>query len=38
MLDELAAGMNPQETDELFTNQKWLRGRHPCAIILIDTI
>ena len=36
MLDEPAAGMNPEETDELFGNLTWLRERHPCAILLID--
>ena len=36
MLDEPAAGMNPQETAELFGNLTWLRERHPCAILLID--
>tara|TARA_R110002020_G_scaffold176756_3_gene369188 strand:- start:4290 stop:5003 length:714 start_codon:yes stop_codon:yes gene_type:complete len=36
MLDEPAAGMNIEETQELFENLKWLRDRHPCAIILID--
>ena len=36
MLDEPAAGMNPEETDELFGNLTWLRGQHPCAIILIE--
>lgn len=36
MLDEPAAGMNPEETTELFRNLTWLRERHPCAIILID--
>ena len=36
MLDEPAAGMNPEETDRLFENLTWLRERHPCAIILID--
>lgn len=36
MLDEPAAGMNEEETEELLQNLLWLRGRHPCAIILID--
>ena len=36
MLDEPAAGMNPEETEELFGNLTWLRERHPCAILLID--
>lgn len=36
MLDEPAAGMNPEETDRLFENLTWLRKRHPCAIVLID--
>lgn len=36
MLDEPAAGMNAEETDQLFENLTWLRGRHPCAIILIE--
>jgi branched-chain amino acid transport system ATP-binding protein len=36
MLDEPAAGMNPEETDALFRNITWLRNRHPCAILLID--
>ncbi len=36
MLDEPAAGMNPEETDALFENLKWLRARHPCAIVLIE--
>jgi branched-chain amino acid transport system ATP-binding protein len=36
MLDEPAAGMNAEETGELFENIKWLRERHPCAIILIE--
>jgi branched-chain amino acid transport system ATP-binding protein len=36
MLDEPAAGMNPEETDQLFENLTWLRQRHPCAIILIE--
>ena len=36
MLDEPAAGMNPEETDELFKNLTWLREQHPCAIVLID--
>lgn len=36
MLDEPAAGMNPEETDRLFENITWLRERHPCAIVLID--
>ncbi|WP_299349162.1 ABC transporter ATP-binding protein [uncultured Maritalea sp.] len=36
MLDEPAAGMNPEETNELFENLTWLRNRHPCAIVLIE--
>ena len=36
MLDEPAAGMNTEETEELFANLSWLRERHPCAILLID--
>ena len=36
MLDEPAAGMNPEETDQLFNNLTWLRNQHPCAIILIE--
>ncbi|MBL4767914.1 MAG: ABC transporter ATP-binding protein [Rhodobacteraceae bacterium] len=36
MLDEPAAGMNSDETDELFDNIKWIRERHPCAIVLIE--
>ncbi|MDU8944184.1 ABC transporter ATP-binding protein [Ovoidimarina sediminis] len=36
LLDEPAAGMNPEETEELFRNLLWLRERHPCAILLID--
>ncbi|EAR51164.1 branched-chain amino acid ABC transporter, ATP-binding protein [Oceanicola granulosus HTCC2516] len=36
MLDEPAAGMNAEETEELFENLEWLRARHACAIILID--
>ena len=36
MLDEPAAGMNPEETEALFRNLVWLRDRHPCAIVLID--
>ncbi len=36
MLDEPAAGMNPEETDALFENLTWLRQRHPCSIILIE--
>ena len=36
MLDEPAAGMNAEETEELFGNLLWLRERHPCAILLID--
>lgn len=36
MLDEPAAGMNPQETQELFVNLTWMRERHPCSIILIE--
>lgn len=36
MLDEPAAGMNPDETDQLFKNLTWLRERHTCAIILIE--
>ena len=36
MLDEPAAGMNPEETDDLFHNLMWLRERHPCAIVLIE--
>jgi len=36
MLDEPAAGMNAEETEELFANLVWLRDRHPCAVILID--
>lgn len=36
MLDEPAAGMNAEETEELFENLLWLRERHPCAILLID--
>jgi branched-chain amino acid transport system ATP-binding protein len=36
MLDEPAAGMNAEETDQLFDNLTWLRERHPCAIILIE--
>ncbi|MBC7284528.1 ABC transporter ATP-binding protein [Hoeflea sp.] len=36
MLDEPAAGMNPEETDRLFDNLTWLRERHPCAIVLIE--
>jgi len=36
MLDEPAAGMNPEETDKLFANLMWLRERHPCSIVLIE--
>ena len=36
MLDEPAAGMNPEETNALFANLTWLRQRHPCAIVLIE--
>ncbi len=36
MLDEPAAGMNPEETERLFANLTWLLERHPCAIILIE--
>jgi branched-chain amino acid transport system ATP-binding protein len=36
MLDEPAAGMNPEETERLFANLTWLQQRHPCAIILIE--
>jgi branched-chain amino acid transport system ATP-binding protein len=36
MLDEPAAGMNPDETNALFENLTWLRDRHPCAIVLIE--
>lgn len=36
MLDEPAAGMNPEETEALFGNLVWLREQHPCAILLID--
>lgn len=36
MLDEPAAGMNNEETEELFSNLLWLRNRHPCSIILIE--
>lgn len=36
MLDEPAAGMNAEETDQLFDNIKWIRQRHPCAIVLIE--
>jgi len=36
MLDEPAAGMNADETDELFDNIKWIRQRQPCAIVLIE--
>ena len=36
LLDEPAAGMNTEETEELFRNLLWLRERHPCAILLID--
>jgi branched-chain amino acid transport system ATP-binding protein len=36
MLDEPAAGMNAEETEELFANLSWLRERHPCSILLID--
>jgi branched-chain amino acid transport system ATP-binding protein len=36
MLDEPAAGMNAEETDQLFENLTWLRERHPCAIVLIE--
>ena len=36
MLDEFTAGMNPEETNQLFENLTWLRQRHPCAIILIE--
>jgi branched-chain amino acid transport system ATP-binding protein len=36
MLDEPAAGMNPEETRELFKNLTWMRERHPCAIVLIE--
>ena len=36
MLDEPAAGMNPDETNELLSNLIWLRERSPCAIVLID--
>jgi branched-chain amino acid transport system ATP-binding protein len=36
MLDEPAAGMNPEETERLFANLTWLLQRHPCAIILIE--
>lgn len=36
MLDEPAAGMNPEETADLMDNLMWLKERHPCAIILIE--
>ncbi|MEP2030136.1 MAG: ABC transporter ATP-binding protein [Paracoccaceae bacterium] len=36
MLDEPAAGMNAEETEELFVNLSWLRERHRCSILLID--
>ena len=36
LLDEPAAGMNTEETEELFRNLLWIRERHPCAILLID--
>lgn len=36
MLDEPAAGMNPEETNQLFEKLTWLRSQHPCAIILIE--
>jgi branched-chain amino acid transport system ATP-binding protein len=36
MLDEPAAGMNADETNELFDNIKWIQQRHPCAIVLIE--
>ena len=36
MLDEPAAGMNPDETNELLSSLIWLRERSPCAIVLID--
>lgn len=36
MLDEPAAGMNPDETNQLFEKLTWLRKQHPCAIILIE--
>lgn len=36
MLDEPAAGMNPEETNDLFHNLMWLRERHACAIVLIE--
>ena len=36
MLDEAAAGMNPEETNELLSNLIWLRKRSPCAIVIID--
>lgn len=36
MLDEPAAGMNADETNQLFDNIKWIRQRHPCAIVLIE--
>ena len=36
MLDEPAAGMNHQETEDLIDGLKWIRTHHPCAILVID--
>ncbi|OED37272.1 ABC transporter ATP-binding protein [Chromatiales bacterium (ex Bugula neritina AB1)] len=36
MLDEPAAGMNQQETEELIGGLEWIRDNHGCAILVID--
>jgi branched-chain amino acid transport system ATP-binding protein len=36
MLDEPAAGMNEQETDDLREALGWVRSQSDCAILVID--
>lgn len=36
MLDEPAAGMNRQETEDLIGGLEWIRDNHTCAILVID--
>lgn len=36
MLDEPAAGMNEAETAALVDGLRWIRGRHACAMLVID--
>ncbi len=36
MLDEPAAGMNQEETEQLIEGLQWVKQNHPCAMLVID--